>query len=237
MPVKQRPGFPVSVDRTNKSTEGRGLYLDIPAGGSIQVRFTPTSIATGELFFESSQHFQFKQDGEKRAWACLNVHGEGSCPICQTLLKLVEQLGENGAKEYLKKHNASNRWHAQVIQVPAEGGDKPSQTVILGLSKTTAQKISAILKSERDNRLPLLSDPDKGQAIIVSRNNGTGFATRYEVMATGLRLSLDDLFAGWEEKFLDLEKALKLRVADRATLVASLRETIGPALFDKLGVK
>jgi len=56
-------------------------------------------------------------------------------------------------------------------------------------------------------------------------------------MATGLRLSLDDLFAGWEEKFLDLEKALKLRVADRATLVASLRETIGPALFDKLGVK
>jgi hypothetical protein len=237
MAVKSRPGFQVNVDRTEKGTAGKSLFLDIPSGGSVQVRFTPTSIPTGELFFESSQHFKFTENSEKRVWACLNVHGKGNCPVCQALDNASGIMTDKEFKAFIKEYGASQRWHAQVLPVPKEGEGKPTQTFLLGLSKTTAQKVSKILKIELDNRQPLLSDPDQGQTVVISRNNGTGFSTRYEVMPSGLRVALDTLCADWADKFLDVEKALKLRITDRETLLGSMKETFGPALFDKLGVK
>jgi hypothetical protein len=105
---------------------------------------------------------------------------------------------------------------------------------VVGLSKTTAQKVSRILKMEKDKRKPLLTDVEKGQAVSIERNTASGFQTRYEVMATGERVNLDELCPNWEDKYLDLEKALKLRVADRDTLIASMRETLGPVIVDTL---
>lgn len=236
MAVKTRPGFKTNVDRTTKATAKRTVFFDIKPDTTVTVRFTPTSNESGELFFESSQHFKFEEDGEGRAWACLNVHGDGKeeCPICDALARAEEVLGKAAAKGLLKDHSASNRWHVQVVPVYTAAGVEPAdQTYILGLSMTTAEKVSTILKMDADNRLPLLTDPEAGQTLQIKRT-GSGFKTKYEVLPTGVRVPLDKILPDWEKKFLDMEKALKLRVEDRKTLLASMKETFGNAVFSEL---
>lgn len=107
---------------------------------------------------------------------------------------------------------------------------------VIGLSQTTAQKVARILKRQKDMNQPLLNDVDNGEIISIERI-GSGFDTEYDVQSTGVRVSLDKVFPGWEEKFLNVEKALKLRVEDRATLLEALSETFGPAVIQQLGVK
>jgi hypothetical protein len=216
-----------------KGTASKSIYLDIKADQTVLARFTPTSNEDGSLFFESSQHFRFKEKGEKRTWACLRVHGGGDCPICDALERAEEVLGETQAESLLNDHRASNRWHAQVLPILPEGSDPVDRMYVVGLSKTTAAKVSKILKLERDTRQPLLTDPDKGQAISIERE-GSGFNTTYTVMPSNVRVPLDKIYPKWEEKFLDVEKALKLRIADTDTLLASMKETFGDVVFNAL---
>ena len=233
MAVKNRPGFQTNVDRTVRGTSRKTLFYDIKPGTTALLRFTPTSNEDGELFFESSQHFKFLEDGEKRAWACLDMHGNGEqqCPICDALERAPEVLGKAIAKNLISEHGASQRWHAQVIPIRPEGTEAADQSYIVGLSKTTAGKVSSILKLERDTRQPFLTDPEKGQAVQIERNSATGFNTRYEVLASGLRVPLDTLLPTWEEKFLNVEKSLKLRIEDKETLMLSMKETFGDVAF------
>lgn len=45
------------------------------------------------------------------------------------------------------------------------------------------------------------------------------------------RSSRDTLLPAWEEKFLDVEKSLKLRIEDKETLMLSMKETFGDVAF------
>lgn len=240
MPVKSRPGFQTNVDRTSKGVARGTVYLDIKPDQSLNLRFTPTSNEDGDVFFESAQHFKFKHEGEKRAFACLRVHGNADtgteCPICEALEAAEATMTKKDFKKFADLHKQSLRWHAQVIPVYPEDAPKADQTFIIGLSQTTAQKVSKILKNERDMRQPLLTDPDEGQIIQISRT-GSGFNTEYDVLPLGVRVSLDTLLPTWESKFLNTEKALKLRVEERATLLESMEETFGAALFQELGIE
>jgi hypothetical protein len=233
MAIKSRPGFKTNVDASVRSTAKKSVYLDIKPNSSVRIRFTPTSNEDGQLFFESSQHFKFTLDGEKRAYACLRVHGNEQtgtdCPICDYIDAALEVLGGPGSS-IASANGASNRWHAQVVQVTDEA---PAQTFLLGLSKTTAAKVNRILKMEQDNRQPLLTDPESGQIIQIDRT-GSGLSTRYEVMPTNVRLNLDEYFPDWEKSFLTVEKALKLRVVDKDELLAAMEETFGDAIFKAL---
>jgi hypothetical protein len=234
MAIKSRPGFKTNVEASVRSTAKRSVYFDLKPNSSSKLRFTPTSNEDGQLFFESSQHFKFTSEGEKRAYACLAVHGNErtgtDCPICEYLDAAVEILGGPG-NALVKSHGASNRWHAQIV--PVIEGDTPVQTFIIGLSKTTAGKVNRILKMEQDNRKPLLTDPDKGQIIQIDRT-GSGLNTKYEVLPTNVSLSLDEYFPGWEEKFINVEKELRLRIVEKDELLAAMEETFGDAIFDAL---
>ena len=236
MAVKNRPGFKTNVDRTVKGTARKSNFLDIKPGTTVLLRFTPTSNEDGQLFFESSQHFKFLEDGEKRAYACLEMHGDGSilCPICDALERSQEVLGKTISKSLIKDHGASHRWHAQVIPIRPEGVEIAEQSYVVGLSKTTAGKVSKILKLERDTRQTLLTDPDEGQAIQIERNSATGFNTRYEVLASNVRVKLDTLLPGWDDIFLNVENTLKLRIETREDLLASMKETFGDVQFNAL---
>lgn len=234
MAVRSRPGFKTNVEATVRGTAKRSVYLDLKPGQTLRLRFTPSSNQDGSVFFESSQHFKFTLDGEKRAYACLRYHGTEEtgteCPICDYLEVAQDQFGASG-EAMADKHGASNRWHGQVVNIVE--GQEPVQTFIIGLSKTTAGKISKILKMEQDNRQPLLTDPEEGQIIQIERT-GSGFNTRYEVMGTNVRLNLDEYFPDWDKSFLNVEKALKLRIEKPEVLLESMRETIGEAIFDVL---
>lgn len=235
MAVKSRPGFAVSVDRTTKATEKKSVFLDIKLGQSVNLRFLPPDNEDGLLFFESAQHYKLKQEGQGRAWACLRVHGAKGqdCPVCLFLEAAAEKLDAGRYKSLKNSHVVSNRWHAQVIPLTVDG--KPAeQLYVVGLSKGTAGKVSTILKMERDNRQPLITDPDHGQAVNITRNEKSGLQTRYEVMSTGIRVPLDELYPAWTEEFLNIEKAIGLRIADEDTINASIAETVGGVLFNKL---
>lgn len=237
MAVKNRPGVPVNVERTTKSTEKRSVFLDIKPGQTVNLRFTPVSEGQdGQLFFISAQHYKLKENGQARTFACLNNHSPDKeiCPACEALERAPGILGKDTAEKLSDLHGVSYRWHAQVVPVPKEGQEKPDQTYIVGLSKMTADDVSKILKMEKDNRQTLLVDPDQGQAIQISRNNATGFATRYKVLPTGIRLSLDDLLPGWESKFLTVATDINLRIKTRAEFLAALQETLGVGVFAQL---
>jgi dsDNA-binding SOS-regulon protein len=214
------------VDRTAKATERKSVFLDIKIAQNYNLRFLPTSMPTGDLFFVSAQHHNFKEDDQKRAWACLRVHGtEGQdCPICR-LVEAAEFADAEKYKKLIDTYKVAWRWHAQVVHVVAD--QEVEQLSIVGLSKNTANDVSSILKMERDNRQPLLVDPDKGQAINIARNDKTGLGTRYKVQATGLRLSLDEIYPKWTEEFLDVEKAVALRIVETERLIASIQTTVG----------
>jgi hypothetical protein len=208
------------------------VFLDIKAGQSVNLRFLPPWSEEGLLFFESAQHYKFTETGEKRAWACLRSHADEECPICQMVEK-AKELGDDRFKKIIRDHDVSYRWHAQVMPLPQEG--KPvEQTYIIGLSKTTAAKVSDLLKIERDNRQALITDPDKGQAVNISRNDKSGLQTRYEVTGTGIRIPLNDVFPGWADAFLDVPKAVNLRVGTRERLLESIQETVGNNVFKAL---
>lgn len=250
MAIRQRPGHTTNVERTSKTTEKRSIFYDLKPGQSVQARFTPVSEESGELFFVSAQHFKLKDEGMPRAFACLAAHGpedengnRPECVICTFLEKAATVFSDNSAlaEKLEKDHGLSFRWHAQMMPVPKEGQDLNDQTYVIGLSKATADKVSQILKMEKDNRQVLMTDPDQGQAIKISRNNATGFATRYEVMPTGLRISLDDISTKtakgeptWEEKFLNVREALKLRIVSQEKLYKVLAETVGVGVFAKV---
>jgi len=227
MAIKSRPGFEVNVDRTLKSTENKSVFYDVKPGTSHNLRFLPPSDPTGSLFFESAQHFNFTEEGQKRAWACLRIHGEegADCPICK-LVEAAKESGDDRFEKIIKNHAVSYRWHAQVLPLPRE--DKPvEQLYVVGLSKQTAQKVSNIMKMERDNRQPLITDPDKGQAVNITRNDKSGLQTRYEVQATGLRIPLDEIYAKWTDEFLNVQEAVGLRIVDADRLEKSILETVG----------
>lgn len=250
MAIRQRPGYQTNVERTAKATEKKSVFLDLKPGEKKRLRFTPSSDENGELFFVSAQHFKLKDEGQPRAFACLAVHGEPDaegnlpeCVICTFLAKAETVFADNEAllDKLQRDHSVSYRWHAQVLPVPKDGQELNDQTYIMGFSKVTADKISQILKMEKDERMTLLTDPDEGQAITVSRNNATGFATRYEVMATGIRVSLDAISTKspkgtptWEEKFLTVKDALRLRIVSQDKMYKALAETVGVGVFSKV---
>lgn len=235
MSVKQRPGFAVSVERTVQSTAKKSVFFDIRPATNTNFRFLPSYNAEGDLFFASAQHHNFKEDGEKRSWACLRVHGtEGQdCPIC-LLVEAAVETDEAKFGKLISAHKLAERWHAQVVALPKGEGEEVEQVSVIGLSKMTAADVSAILKMEKDNRQPLLTDPDQGQAVNISRNDKPGLQTRYKVQATGLRTSLDTVYPKWTEEFLDLPKAVALRVVEPERIIASIQETVGNNVFRTL---
>lgn len=236
MSVKQRPGFAVSVERTVQSTAKKSAFFDIRPATNYNFRFLPSYNEEGDLFFESAQHHNFKEDGEKRSWACLRSFGAPGqdCPAC-LLVEAAITVDETKYSKLISAHKLAQRWHAQVVVLPkGEGEVEAEQVSIIGLSKMTAADVSAILKMEKDNRQPLLTDPDQGQAINISRNDKPGLQTRYKVQATGLRTSLDTVYPKWTEEFLDLPKAVALRIVEPERMIASIQETVGNNVFRTL---
>jgi hypothetical protein len=211
------------------------VFYDIKPGTSHNLRFLPPWNEEGLLFFESVQHFNFKVDGQPRAFACLKVHGDGECPSCDMLERAPDVFAGNDdlIESILNKHGLAFRWHAQVIPIRPEGLEQDGPYIV-GLSKGTANDVSDILTMERDNRQALLVDPDEGQAINITRNNKSGLGTRYKVMPTGLRVGLDDLLPDWADKFLDVPKAVNLRIITPEDMYKAIQDTRGNNIFAKL---
>jgi len=228
----QRPGYKPSASASAKATERQSIFFDIKPDTKNMVRMLPPSDPTGSAFFLKSDHYKLKDaEGNNTAMPCLNIHGEGDCPLC----KVTEVLFASGDKEdeaLAKNVKASQRHYIQAyVMNRLEEGPK-----LIGLSPTTADQISDIMVQQEEIGEPMPNDPDKGIWISINRVGSTQFNTRYTVQASSKMDSLDSLRKEWVDEFVtDMVKATRLKVQTPEAMIAAFKKAHGGKVdVDKL---
>jgi len=219
----QKPKWGTPNIKANKeSTMKRTVFVDIKPDSKIRVRFLPPWDSDGMLFFAAFNHYRYLDEKEKRAWACLTRHGteaDGACACCEMSDYLKKQRTKD-EKRQGRDVEARGRWYSQVL-VEGMEGEGPK---LLALSKTTADQIIDILQLQATDDEAFFTDPEQGTWIQIERK-GAKLETTYTVLPTSKRVPLSGLFPEWEDKMLNVQEALGLKIGDRKTQLASIIET------------
>lgn len=239
-----RPGFVPNVQANVKALESRRTFVDVKPDSILIARFLPPAFSSGQIFVRTMNHYNFQQPDDKSrgmALACLAEHGTEEtgdvCKVCE-LMEIAEDLKDKDP--VMKKiaanqggHPARPRWYGQIlIGEKVDGEMKYEGPYLLALPKTAAEDVVGILKTNEAMGEAYFTDPDKGQAVLVTRN-GSGLNTRYKVERSGLIASLDDIFPNWTEKYLDAAafmKKLALNVVTPDEQKAAIRDKHGEAI-------
>lgn len=213
-----RPVFKVNISATKKATERKSIFYDIKPDTTVQLRILPPTGEDGSIFTKVVNHFRLKnEEGFGIALACLEEHGNddigNECYLCQ-LWKHLSGTGDKGDHKIAKDIRPSARWYVQALVYDKDEG-KFVGPKLIGLSKTTADALTEILVSQQDTGDDFFCDPDKGQTISIKRTGSSITNTKYTVMPSGQKASLDEIFPGWEKKIiLDVLTAVELRMED-----------------------
>lgn len=227
-----RPTFRVDVAANKKATEKKSVFYDLKPDTTNRLRILPPVSEDGLLFTLVSNHFRLKSDeGFGMALACLGEHGTADtgddCYLCN-LVNLLRK-GDKADQKVAKDLAASKRWYLQCF-VYDKAADNYFGPKLVGLSRTTAEAVQDILNSQADVGDDFFCDPDQGQDIIITRK-GSGMNTRYTVSPTGKKMSLDDVFPGWEDKIMtDIMKVIDLRIHDQDDQKKAAYRSFGDAL-------
>lgn len=224
-----RPAYDLDPVETMKQTERKGLFFKFPVGAT-PVRFLP-QFKKGErsLFCKTTLHYTVKtEDGQRNiAPACLKVHGSGNgedfCYICA----FIDWLKETGDPMLMKV--ADDLFPSETLNVQAFVQDAAKEWVgphIIGVGKKLATEMAGLLNMARDNDLPFFCDPDEGETLVIQRSGTGKFDTKYQLMQTGRRQSLDVLVPNWEKRvFRDLWAKLDVKVLSPKDQKAALYRT------------
>ena len=228
----KRPTYKVNVAANKKSTEKKSLFYDLAPDTTTRVRILPPTNEDGLLFTLVANHFKLKApEGFGMALSCLEQHGNPDVGEDCYLCNLVNYLkkGDKSDEKIADLLAVAKRWYIQVLVYDkvAEGYVGPK---LIGLSRTTAEKVQDILVSQNDVDDDLFCDPDAGQDLTIART-GSGMKTRYSVAPTGKKMSLDDAFPGWEDKIIvDIHEAMELKVRDIDEQKKAVVRTFGDEL-------
>lgn len=212
-----RPTFKVDIAANKKATEKQSIFRDLVPDTTTRVRVLPPTNEEGVLFTIVRNHFKLKaSEGFGMALACLGQHGNDDVGENCYLCNLVDFLkkGDKSDQKIADLLYPSKRWYIQclVFDKSVEGYVGPK---LIGLSRTTADKVQDILTAQDDVGDDFFCDPDKGQDITITRTGSGRTTTRYSVAPTGKKESLDDTFPGWEDKILtDVEAKMDLKIYD-----------------------
>jgi hypothetical protein len=233
--------FNLNLDATLESTAKKSVFLNIPADTTFRLRFLPPTNANGSLFTMNTNHFRLEDEEEKSiAPACLKVHGNGKCPLCD-IVSYMFDTKDKALGKVAREIRASNNWYAQVLQAVQSGEDKDGNPVwvyrgpyLMRFSKTGTDAIAAILKAQRMAGEPFIVDPKKGKDILFTRT-GTGLSTEYSAMPTGATNDLDTIFPGWKDAlFPDVTKELGIRLLTGEQMVAAAQRAQGSIDWSKV---
>ena len=224
-----RPSFKVNIDANRDATKGKSVFLKLPPDSRLKVRIMlPTQdedmMEKGMIMFPAFNHYQFEEDGEKRAWACLNRHTDsaGACPICQLVKPYITKNSKHGTerqRKTAKEIAQRGRFYIMVLQAGKENeGPK-----LFALAKSAADQLTDRIAMQEAEEIPYLFDIDQGEWIIIDRK-GAGLKTKYRVEGTGVQVSLDELLPTWREDAMEIQETIGLNIADREKLVAQLYE-------------
>jgi len=213
-----------NVQANLSATKSKDIFVKVDENATMRVRFLPTNHPEGILTYTTVSHFKLKEETEDggskgMALACLEEHGaEGhtDCYICD-LIKGLDRSGDKTHKKIAKAMKPSIRYNYQVLvaEKQNDGTWKYGKPKILGLPKTAHEDLAQLLANMEMMGQPDYTDIEKGQDILISRS-GTGVNTKYRVDRTGEQVSLDEVYPGWDNDFIeDMWGALNLRVFTR----------------------
>jgi hypothetical protein len=224
----KRPGYKPSAKASRDVTNRKSVFHDLKPDTTTIVRLLPPSDPSGAAFFVKTDHYKLtSEDNKPTAMPCLDTHGDDDtdCPICLAQERL-SVTGDKGDSKIANNIKASSRWYVQAyVKDMEDQGPK-----LIGLSRTTADKISEILSVQEDTEEPLLNDPDGGQWVMLIRK-GSGLGTRYDVQVSSKAIDLDDLRPTWTTEFIeDVPAACRLKVASSEDMIEAFRRSYGDEL-------
>ena len=219
-----KPDYNIDPAATQKMTDRKGLFFKFPVGNT-SFRFLPQFNNKPSIFSKSVLHYTVKTDDMQRniAPGCLEEHGEGQCYICAFVDWLKET--EDPVLEKIAK-DLTARPQLNVQAFVQDASKEWMGPVIVGVGSKLAQDMSSLLSMAKDNDLPYFCDPYMGETLVVNRV-GTGmFDTKYTLMQTGKRGSLDTLILDWESRVIrDLWKKLDVKVLNVTEQKKALHRT------------
>lgn len=238
----KRPGFPTNVEANAQALRGDSKFLSIAPDTSELLRFLPAPRADGMVFYPVTNHYGLvNQDKKKVALACLAQHGTTETGKRCLLCAVNEYFASNGEELGLDEDTANRlrpttRFYAQVLRAVRSnnkvvGWSKP---MLVQFSQTAANDIQSIFQNQQQFGTPLATDPDKGQALIVTRT-GTSFKTKYKAERSGDVVALDEIRPTWADEFMDdLYKQIGLNIVAPSTQLAYLRVTFPGLDIEKI---
>lgn len=227
MAVKRPKVFKPNRAANKNATKKKTIFYDLKPDTTTRVRVVPPLNEDGLIFTKATNHYGVQnEDGFNIAPACLVEHGDGDCWLCN-LVNYLYSTGDKGDEKIARDLRPSSKWYVQGFVWDGENYDGP---FLVGLSKTTADKVNDIFDQLEAMDEPFFCDPDEGVDLVITRK-GSGFSTTYSVMPGNKKSSLDDLVPGWGEKvFADVIEKLDPRIMDAAAMRDAVVRTYGDAL-------
>ena len=241
MSPMERPGFTPTAAATNAATKSKSKFFDISANATAFLRFLPTPLESGSLFYRTDNHFNIKdQDGNGIALACLASHGTDEtgekCWICD----LIKHLLEEGAPDEKKIAKGTGslgtgaKFYAEVlVGEQIEGGLKYGKPVLWGTNFDGKDAVTGVLSRMELMKQPPFTDADQGQTLMITRTDTDKGRKKitYTAERTGVIESLDSIRPDWVELYIrDMLSYLDLRVMTRDQQRAYVKHTYGDRL-------
>jgi len=199
----------INVDANMEMLASGQKYTKLKDGETIVWRMAPPMYEDGDyagfIFWPVFKHFRLKNPADpQRGYATgdLKWHGNDEIGYEDYIMELAQVLLKHGNDAEKKigdtiKGNQLN--HAQGWVCGNKGKGKWSKLRYLPLSKTATADVMGLVKTQDDMDEPCLSDPDEGQAMILTRT-GSGFQTKYNPQRTGKIEKLDDIIPDWRDQ-------------------------------------
>jgi hypothetical protein len=212
-----RPNHKPNVAANVKSAKVDKLFIDIPKETTMRFRFAPPMDEAGLLFYRAANHFKVKsEEGKNTALACLHEHATpesgDSCYLCK-LSKHLFKYGDKAQKDVAKAISQSLQWYSQVLVAEKDmntGLWEYTGPKLLRLPMTGVQAVNEIMSNQAKNDEDFFCDPDAGHDLTIKRH---GKSPWYTADRVSNHCSLDDVFPGWESKFLgDIYGELRLNI-------------------------
>ena len=209
--------FNVNVKAHLDAMSSDSRFTDVGEGETKIFRFGPPVTDDGLIFYRTRNHYKLKTEERGIALADLQFHGTEETGNEDYIAQLSEVLlthGTDAEKKIGKDIKGNNRYYGQGWEAtPMEDGSfKYSKCRLMSIPKTAAEAVLKIFKNQAMMNQAAATDPEKGQAILISRE-GTGFNTRYSAERSGDIQSLDEIIPGWQDQlFDDVYEAIMLNV-------------------------
>lgn len=224
----QRPKIYKPNRAANKNlTKKKTIFWDLKPDTTTRVRVVPPLNEDGLIFTKATNHYGVKnEDDFNIAPACLVEHGDGNCYMCD-LVNYLYSTGDKGDEKLARDLSGRSKWYVQGFVWDGEKYDGP---YLVGLSKTTAEKVNDVFDQFESLGEPDFCDPDEGVDIVITRK-GQRLNTSYSVMPGNKKSALDDIVPDWADRvFSDVLEKIDPRMMTRAEQREAVVRTYGDAL-------